>query len=71
MFEKETSEAIRAAEKNDLHPSFSREEKTCADLIEHYIEEGGYTLHGLVIMYGFLGVITTKSEAHAAAKFAY
>jgi acetylornithine deacetylase len=25
------------------HPSFSREEKACADLIEHYIEEEGYT----------------------------
>ena len=43
MFEKETSEAIELLKRMISHPSFSREEKTCADLIEHYIEEEGYT----------------------------
>jgi len=42
MFEKETSEAIELLKRMISHPSFSREEKTCADLIEHYIEEEGY-----------------------------
>ncbi len=43
MFEKETSEAIELLKRMISHPSFSREEKECADLIEHYIEEEGYT----------------------------
>ena len=43
MFEKETSEAIELLKRMISHPSFSREEKTCADLIEQYIEEEGYT----------------------------
>ncbi|MBP1664926.1 MAG: peptidase [Bacteroidetes bacterium] len=42
MFEKETSEAIELLKRMISHPSFSREEKACADLIEHYIEEEGY-----------------------------
>ena len=43
MFEKETSEALELLKRMISHPSFSREEKTCADLIEQYIEEEGYT----------------------------
>ena len=43
MFDKETSEAIELLKRMISHPSFSREEKTCADLIEQYIEEEGYT----------------------------
>ena len=43
MFEKETSEALELLKRMISHPSFSREEKKCADLIEHYIEEEGYT----------------------------
>ena len=42
MFEKETSEALELLRRMISIPSFSREEKACADLIEHYIEEEGY-----------------------------
>ena len=43
MFEKQTFEAIELLKRMISHPSFSHEEKACADLIEHYIEEEGYT----------------------------
>ena len=42
MFNKETSEAIDLLKKMICIPSFSREERECADLLEMYILEKGY-----------------------------
>ena len=42
MFNKETSEAIDLLKRMICIPSFSREERECADLLEMYILEKGY-----------------------------
>lgn len=44
MFEKELSEATELLKKLIRIPSISREEGLCADLIENYIAENGYTV---------------------------
>ena len=47
MFEKELSEATELLKKLIRIPSISREEGLCADLIENYIAENGYTVSRL------------------------
>lgn len=47
MFEKELSEATELLKKLIRIPSISREEDLCADLIENYIAENGYTVSRL------------------------
>ena len=47
MFEKELSEATELLKKLVRIPSISREEGLCADLIENYIAENGYTVSRL------------------------
>ena len=42
MFNKETSEAIELLKRMISIPSFSRDEKECADMLEKYILEEGY-----------------------------
>lgn len=48
MFEKELSEATELLKKLIRIPSISREEGLCADLIENYIAENGYTVSRLI-----------------------
>ena len=47
MFEKELSEATELLKKLIRIPSISREEDLCAELIENYIAENGYTVSRL------------------------